>query len=141
MSEEAIAHQKLLMRVAEQISKIPSTTDHLMLTKWRVLSMCQYLLGGPDPELGQACRAALETFVTHGPGTACDRALVAAGALIKQVEGAVETVLPSISKEKREAVSAHLDSLAADSAATIERALRLLPAVRERMSSTVHAVS
>lgn len=46
MSDEAIAHQELLMRVAEQLSKTASTTDHLMMTKWRVMSMCQYLLGG-----------------------------------------------------------------------------------------------
>jgi hypothetical protein len=70
------------MRVAEQLSKTPSTTDHLMLTKWRVLSMCQYLLGGPEQELEDACRAALDVFVAHGPGAACDKALEAAGAVI-----------------------------------------------------------
>ncbi len=141
MNEEAIAHQELLMRVAEQLSKIPSATDHLMLTKWRVLSICQYLLGGPQRELEEACRAALEAFVAHGPGAACDKALETAGAVIKRVEGTAETVLPSISKEKRAAVSGYLDTLAAGGAATIERALRVLPAVRERMSATVHVVS
>ncbi len=141
MSEEAIAHQELLMRVAEQLSKTPSATDHLMLTKWRVLSMCQYLLGGPERELEDACRAALESFVAHGPGAGCDKALETAGAVIKRVEGTAETVLPSISKEKRTAVSGHLDTLAAGGAATIERALRVLSAVRERMSATVHVVS
>ena len=129
------------MRVAEQLSKTPSATDHLMLTKWRVLSMCQYLLGGPEQELEDACRAALEAFVAHGPGAACDKALETAGAVIKRVEGTAETVLPSISKEKRAAVSGHLDTLAAGGAATIERALRVLPAVRERMGATVHVVS
>lgn len=141
MSEEANAHHKLLMRVAEQLSKTPSATDHLMLTKWRVLSMCQYLLGGPEQELEDAGRAALEVFVAHGPGAACDKALETAGAVIKRVEGTAESVLPSISKEKRAAVSGHLDTLAAGGAATIERALRVLPAVRERMGATVHVVS
>ncbi|MCZ7617124.1 MAG: hypothetical protein M5U32_02010 [Myxococcota bacterium] len=141
MSEEAIAHHELLLRVAEQLSKAPSATDHLMLTKWRVLSMCQYLLGGPERELEDACRTALEAFVVHGPGAACDKALEAAGAVIKRVEGTAESVLPSISKEKRAAVSGHLDTLAAGGVATIERALRALPAVRERVSATVHAVS
>lgn len=141
MSEEAIAHHELLLRVAEQLSKTPSATDHLMLTKWRVLSMCQYLLGGPERELEDACRTALEAFVAHGPGVACDKALEAAGAIIKRVEGTAESVLPSISKEKRAAVSGHLDTLAAGGAATIERALQVLPAVRERMSATVHVVS
>jgi len=141
VNEEAIVHHELLMRVAEQLSKTPSATDHLMLTKWRVLSMCQYLLGGPEQELEDACRAALEVFVAHGPGAACDKALETAGAVIKQVEGTAESVLPSISKEKRAAVSGHLDTLAAGGTATIERALRVLPAVRERMSATVHVVS
>jgi hypothetical protein len=141
VSEEALTHQELLMRVAEQLSKTPSATDHLMLTKWRVLSMCQYLLGGPERELEDACRAALEVFVAHGPGAACDKTLETAGAVIKRVEGTAGTVLPSISKEKRAAVSRHLDTLATGRAATIERALRVLSAVRERMSATVHVVS
>lgn len=141
MSEEPIAHEELLKRVAEQLSKTPSATDHLMLTKWRVLSMCQYLLGGPEPDLEDACRVALEAFVAHGPGAATDKALEMAGAIIKQVEGMAETVLPSISKEKRAAVSRHLDALVEAGADTIDRALRVLSAVRERMRATVHVVS
>ncbi len=141
MSEEAIAHQELLTGVAEQLSKTPSTTDHLMLTKWRVMSMCQYLLGGPERGLEEACRTALEAFVGHGPGAACDKALEMAGAIVKRVEGAIETVLPSISKDKRAAVSGRLDALAAGGTATIERALSVLSAVRERMGSTEHVVS
>lgn len=129
------------MRVAEQLSKTPSVTDHLMLTKWRVLSMCQYLLGGPKRQLEEACRAALETFAAHGPGAACDKALEMAGAVIKRVEGTAETVLPSISKEKRAAVSGYLDTLAVGGVAAIERALQVLPAVRERMSARVNVVS
>lgn len=141
MSEIEIAHQGLLVRVAEQLSKAPSTTDHLMLTKWRVLTMCQYLLGGHAGELEDACVAALEAFVAHGPGAAYDKGLEAAAAAVKRVDGASETVLPSISKEKRVAVSRHLDTLAKGRAATIDRALRVLPAVRERMRSTAHVVS
>lgn len=140
MSEEVIAHRELLMRVAEQLSKTPSVTDHLMLTSWRVLSMCQYLLGDPERELEDACRAALEAFAAHGPGAACDKALEMAGAVVKRVEGTAETVLPSISRQKRAAVSGHLDTLASSGAAAIERALRVLPAVRERICATVHVV-
>jgi uncharacterized membrane protein YkvA (DUF1232 family) len=141
VSEVEIAHQELLMRVAEQLSKTPSATDHLMLTKWRVLSMCQYLLGGPGQELEDACWAGLEAFVTHAPGAVCDKALEATGAVIKRVEGTAGTVLPSISKDKRVAVSGHLDKLAEGGTATIERALRALSAVRERVKATFLAVS
>ena len=112
MSEEAVAHHELLMRVAEQLSKIPSATDHLMLTKWRVLSTCQYLLGGPGQKLEEACRHALEVFVEQGPGAACDRALEGARIAIKQTDGNATTVLPSISREKRAAVSQQLEALA-----------------------------
>jgi hypothetical protein len=141
MSDVEIPHQELLTQVAEKLSKIPSTTDHLMLTKWRVLSMCQYLLGRPERELEDACPAALQAFVAHGPGTACDKALEAAGGIIKRVAGTTGTVLPSISKEKRLAVSRHLNLLAEGGPTTVERALRVLPAVRERMSAAVYVVS
>jgi len=141
VSEEPIADQDLLIRVGEQLAKTASATDHLMLTKWRVLSTCQYLLGGPEQDLEDACRAALEAFAAHGPGAASDMALETAGAVIKRVQGRAETVLPSISKEKRAAVSGHLDSLAAGGVATIERALHALSGVRDRMKATVRAVA
>lgn len=141
MSDESLPHQELLGRVAERLAKTQSTTDHLMLTKWRVLSMCQYLLGCPTPELDGACRAALDAFVIHGPGPVCDKELEAAGAVIRRVDGAAGTVLPSISKEKRSAVSAQLRSLSAGGMAAIERALHVLPAARERIASTARALA
>jgi len=84
MSEMEIVHQELLTGVATRLSKTASATDHLMLTKWRVLSMCQHLLGGPKQDLENACRAALEAFVSHGPGTECDKALETAGGVIRR---------------------------------------------------------
>jgi len=73
---------------------------------------------------------------------ACDQALEAAGAVIKEVEGKrqdSETVLPSISRVKRAAVSKDLDVLAEGGVATIERALHALPAVRERLRTMAQA--
>jgi uncharacterized membrane protein YkvA (DUF1232 family) len=64
-----------------------------------------------------------------------------AGAVIKRVEGTAETVLPSISKKKRAAVCGHLETLAEGGAAAIGRALRVLPAARERISARVNVVS
>jgi uncharacterized membrane protein YkvA (DUF1232 family) len=57
------------------------------------------------------------------------------------VDGAPDTVLPSISNAKRVTVSRHLDTLARGGAAAIDRALHALPAVRERMRSTAQLVS
>ena len=136
-----MAHQELLMRVAAQLSNTRSATDHLMLTKWRILSMCQYLLGGPSQELEAACSVALEVFAAHGAGAECDNALESAGAVIRHVEGAAHTVLPSISSEKRDAVAGLLDTLAAEGVASIERALHVLSAVRDRMNATVYIAS
>jgi hypothetical protein len=141
VSEGLLAHQDLLTRVAARLSNTPSATDHLMLTRWRVLSMCQYLLGGLSQELEQACSVALDIFAAHGVGAECDSALASAGAVIRRIEGAAHTVLPSISNEKRNAVSAQLDALAAEGATTIVRALRVLSAVRDRMNATVHIAS
>jgi hypothetical protein len=140
VSDGVIAHKELFTRVAEQLSRTPSTTDHLMLTKWRVLSICQYLLGGQE-EVGEACRAALEVFGAHGAGAVCDRGIKAANAVLKCGDGATATVLPSISNEKRAAVSAQLDRLAVPEGAAIARALRALPSVSERMSAAVRGIT
>lgn len=74
-------------------------------------------------------------------GPPADKALKTAGAVIKRVEGTAETVLPSIFEGEAAAVSGRLDTLAASGMTSIERALRVLSAVRERMSATVHVVS
>lgn len=140
MSEETIAHQELLMRVAEALSKTPSATDHLMLTKWRIQSICQCLLGDPPRNIEEGCCEVLEAFALHGAGEACDKALKKVGAIIKQVETTEGTVLPTISREKRAVVARHLDSLTANGTATIEQALQVLPSVRERMRTIGHAV-
>jgi uncharacterized membrane protein YkvA (DUF1232 family) len=140
MTESEFLQHELFVRTAEQLSKVPSATDHLMLTKWRALSICQYLLGKPTRRLDDACRAALETFATHGPGVACDKAFEMAGAEIKRVEGSTKSVLPSISKEKRAVVSERLDALSALGTATIEKAIRVLAAIRERVATTAQAM-
>jgi uncharacterized membrane protein YkvA (DUF1232 family) len=102
--------------------------------------MCQYLIGGLDKELEDSCREALEAFVAHGPGTASDKALRAAGTVIKRGHGPAETVLPSISKEKRATVYAQLESTAALGEAAIERAMSVLPSVRARISNALQSV-
>jgi hypothetical protein len=89
---EGIAYHELLARVAAQLLMIPSTTDHLMLTKWRVLSMCQHLLSDPEQELEDACREALQAFAASGPCDECVTLLEAASAVLKRVKGTAESV-------------------------------------------------
>ena len=131
-----IVHQELLMRVSQQLARTPSTTDHLMLTKLRVLSICQYLFGGPSPELEDACVAALQAFAAHGADAASDKALDSAAVVIKRVEGRSQSVLPSISKTKRLAVTQQLDLLAMDVPSVIQRALGVVANVRKRMHAS-----
>jgi len=135
-----VVHQALLLSVSERLAKTPSVTDYLMLTKWRVLSLCQYLLGEPSVELEAACVAALQAFAAHGAGAASDKALDAAAAIVKKLEGA-QSVLPSISSAKRLAVARHLDSLAADGTAAVQRARSAIATVRTRINESLEGMS
>lgn len=141
MSEVEASHRALLMRVADRLSRTSASTDHLMLTKWRMLSMCQYLVGAPAAEVETACCAALEAFIAHGTGSACDKALEAASVAVKRFAPATESILPSISNGKRIAVSQRLDALAHDGPAAIHEALGVLAAMRESMRGAAGLVS
>ena len=138
MSDAANPHEKLLARVAEQLFSTSSATDHLMLTKWRVLSICQYMLGGPASEIEVVCGKALDCFATNGPGLATDKAIEGATEAIRDRDSGTQSILPTISKTKRIAVTNELDLLAAAGALTIERAARALPSVRQRLASATN---
>lgn len=132
--------QELVTRVATRLLSTPSATDHLVLTKWRLMLLCQHLVGGLNKERGDACRAALDAFATYGPGVECDQALRAAGLVLGHRHGPGEAVLPSISPEKCTAVSAQLQDATSLGVVTIERALRELPLVRESIRTALHSV-
>jgi uncharacterized membrane protein YkvA (DUF1232 family) len=106
-----------------------------MFMRWRLLSACQFLLGSPAPALEQACLSALQAFVTHGPGISCDHALDALAHIITCLDGSMQSVLPTISSEKRRAVSSQLKLLADGGPGAIEKALSELPCLRQRMSA------
>ena len=127
-------YRELLESVADRLAKTPSTTDHLMLMRWRVLSICQYLIGGASRDVDEACARALEAFVGHGPCVTTDKALAVAVLAIKDFVGTTAaSVLPTISPEKRAAVEARLEELSSSPDA-IERAASALPRVRERVT-------
>jgi len=132
----ATADRELLESVADGLAKMPSVTDHLMLTRWRVLSICQYVMGASAKDVQDACAKALQSFVGHGPSVTTHKALAAAVVAIKELVGSdAASVLPAISAEKRAAVDARLEELASLPGA-IERALSALPSVRERVTKT-----
>src|SRR5262249_39504416 len=101
---------------------------------------CQYLIGSPDKELSDACAGALRAFVEGGAAESTELALKVLGAAIKRAEGGARGVLPSITREKRVAVEAQL-SLLASGPEAVERAIAVLPTVRQRIRELADAVS
>jgi hypothetical protein len=90
--------RRFLAQVAEKLSEVPSRTDRLMLVRSRVLFLCQSLLDSPEQQVGEACRSALQAFVSQGPGADCDKALDVAWVIIRRLRGsaAAGAVHPSV---------------------------------------------
>ena len=102
-------HEPLLARVAERLVLSSTTSDHLLLTRWRVLSLCQYLLGSPGDATERLTVEALNTFARDGTCPAADSALLcAAVAIARETATAGGSVLPSIAPAKRDEVLAQL---------------------------------
>lgn len=137
MIGEVLQHHGLLASVADRLIHTPTTTDQLMLTRWRVLAICQHLTGSEQQHVEEACRSALEEFAANGPGFACDKALQNAAAAFASEEGSSQSVLPHLTRNKTAAVSAQLDALCDDGGLGIERALAILPMLRTQIVERV----
>lgn len=109
-----------------------SSTDHLVLTRWRVLATCEHLISGPSHDVERTCLRALATFATEGAGAATDAALLAVGSALKLTKST--TVMPSISANLRKHVEAHLAEVVADPARAISDAAKALPSIRSRLA-------
>lgn len=133
ISNNEFPHQQLLLRVAGRVMQTSSATDLLMLTRWRVLAICQFLLGEPDESLADICRKALEAFANDGITSATEASLGAACVAMRSAIGNLPSVLPSISIEKRQAVSQHLKRIQAEGSSIIEHAFSRLPGVQARI--------
>lgn len=129
-------HQPLLARVAQRIARTGAPTDHLLLTQWRLLALAEYLLGAPRGQAEQLATNALEVYLHHGPGALTDEALRRAGEAVAAVApNTTGSVLPAMSPELRQDVLARLDKYGPLGDAAIERALKLLPSLRDRLRS------
>jgi hypothetical protein len=134
--------RRFLAQVAEKLSQVPSSTDRLMLVKSRVLLLCQSLLDSLEKEVEEACRSALQAFVSQGPGADWNKALDVSWVIIRRLRrGTFATVLPPISKDKRHDFSRRLGAFAVDPRHAIETAQSTLVATRERVSLAHRAVS
>ncbi|MDP9177432.1 MAG: hypothetical protein M3O61_07110 [Gemmatimonadota bacterium] len=125
-------HDELLKRVTEQLAGTPSSTDHAMILRWRVVSLCQYLLTCSDPKLAIICIQALEIFAADGVAKTTDDALRAARQHLKHVLRN-DGLLPSFSSEKCADVRQSLETLAAPRSAIIPVARGFLPEVSARV--------
>jgi len=130
-----LKYELLLARVVERLGKISTATDHLLLTRWRVMGLCEYLIGSPDGKAEQLSIEALEMFARDGMGASTDGALFRAGAEVARATASVEgsSVLPSIAPAKREEILAQLRGYECLRGEAIQNALRTLPSLRDRL--------
>lgn len=127
-------HEELLARVAERLAASGAPTDHLLLTRWRVLGLAQYLLGTPSGEAEQLSVDALGVYLREGPGTLTDGALQRASTAVASATSTrAGSVLPAIAPNVRDDVLTRLDKYGALGEAAVQRAIDLLPSLRERL--------
>ena len=124
-------HQALLERVCQRLSATPTTTDALMLLRWRVMSVCKDLLGVPAANRDHIALAALEAFALHGVvGDGADARHVIA-ALARAASGHT-SVIPAIAASTRELVRQRLAVLE-DVDHALDRAMHAVQPIRERL--------
>ena len=132
MSE--LLYKDLLTRVTERLSATSVETDHLLLMRWRVLGLAQYLAGKPVSEAEKLSVAALELFIREGPGKPVDDALQRARKAVAEATlMSTLSVLPTITSEIREDVLYRLQKFKTLGNAAIKQAIDTLPALRERL--------
>ena len=132
-----IRHEALLEQVARRLERTGTATDELMLARWRVLALCQYLVGGGGvDEIERVSSRALESFARDGPVPSTTQALRAAFKAITSGAGeGSDSILPQVTPQKRDEVRRKLASFETLGAAAIEQALSRLPSLRDRFRS------
>lgn len=129
-----VPYQPLLDRVADRLATASTATDHLLLTRWRVLGLCQYLLGTPSGEAERLSVQALELYARKGPGERTDKALrQAVTAVANAPASTTGSILPAISPAKRDEVLARLGEYEALGKTVVQKAVEVLPALRDRL--------
>ena len=128
------AHDELLKRVGIQLGSMSTAIDHLLLTRWRVLGLCQFLVGGGRGEAVELSVSALDLFIREEPSRRTDAAFRQAGNAIARAGAALTgSVLPKITPEKQKEVRARLEAYEAQGASTVAQAIAALPSLRDRL--------
>ena len=104
-----LLYKNLLTLVAERLSATSVETDHLLLTRWCVLGLAQYLAGKPVGDAEKLSVEALNLFIREGSGKPVDDALKRAKKAVATVTStSTLSVLPTIASEVREDVLCRL---------------------------------
>lgn len=134
IADGVLQHRILLERVGKKLAVTGTATDQLLLTRWRVLCLCQFLVGGGVGEAEKLSVEALEIFVNNGPGRSTDKALQRAGSVVAHALSMLTgSILPQVTPTKQDEVKSRLEDYEALGSAGIEKALALLPPLRERL--------
>jgi uncharacterized membrane protein YkvA (DUF1232 family) len=136
-AENAIRHQTLLERVSERLAATSTATDQLLLTRWRVLGLCQFLVGGGAGQAEDLTIRALDDFARKGAGGSTDASLKRAGSAVAQtVSLRADSVLPRITPDKQDEVRTQLEHYEALGPFGIEKAVGLLPSLRSKLQGS-----
>ena len=128
------AHDELLKRVGIQLGSMSTATDHLLLTRWRVLGLCQFLVGGGRGGAVELSVSALDLFIREEPSRRTDAAFrQAENAIARAGATLTGSVLPKITPEKQKEVRARLEAYEAQGASTVAQAIAALPSLRDRL--------
>ena len=134
--KDQLLHQELLTRVGKQLVNLHTCTDRQVLAKWRIVGLCQHLLGGSSNGSRDAVLAALERFADGGLSDDVYAEIrLARSALAQYDQARFDSVLPTISMSKREQVLTRLAGFEADVRADPTQALSKMNEIRERLDS------
>ena len=128
-------HRHLLERVAERLESTLIVTDHLLLTCWRAVRICQYLLGTTSGEAERRSLQALDAFARNGAGKSVDDAFRQALFDTKHAPSRDAFILPEILRSKREEVLQGLGKYDANGVELIAKALEIIPLLRARFEA------
>ena len=133
-ADDKIPHDVLIGRVGVQLASTSTATDQLLLMRWGVLALCQFLAGGGQGEAEELSVRALDLFIREGVGRTTDAALRDAGSAVARAAKTLGgSVLPQITPAKQHEVRERLKTYEALGSRGVEKADALLSSLRDRL--------
>ncbi|MBN2717057.1 MAG: DUF1232 domain-containing protein [Deltaproteobacteria bacterium] len=134
---KAYPHYKLLSEVAQRLDQTPSTTDHLLLMRWKIMGLCQVLLGNPNSDIELEIVQALEGIAKQGVPQATNLMVDEISSKTVELKKFNNgTILPCIAPCKRQEVREQLQRNVNLGSKIIPRAAKSLPGLKKKLLST-----